>query len=293
MINFKDGYLTIKGAQIYCKFFESQNPSGRKLIVLHGGPGATHDADIPIAKLSEKRITVLFYDQYGSGKSGETEDFLSRLTTEYYVEELDEMRRVVFGDDKVFLLGHSWGGMLALAYAVEHQNLRGLITTGGLSSVPFYTQEVNKIIDTLPDNIKSVIAKYEAIGDFSNPEYLKAVDFFYHRHLCRLDKWPEEMNIGIKSIEERKVYKTWWGPNEFRATGNLKSWDITDQIGNISVPTLVTTGKYDEVSPNVARLIQRKIPASELVEFENSSHSPMWEEPESYLRVIEDFINQN
>jgi hypothetical protein len=68
----------------------------------------------------------------------------------------------------------------------------------GLSTVPFYTEEVNRILDTLPDDVKFVISKYEATGDFSNPEYQKAVEYFYHKHLCRLEKWPEELNIGIK-----------------------------------------------------------------------------------------------
>jgi len=292
-MNFKEGYYTIQGVQIYYKLFESPGAT-KKLISLHGGPGGTYDAEVPIAKLSEKGITALFYDQYGSGKSVETPDFLSRLNTDYYVEEVEAVRRSAFGDEKVYMVGHSWGGMLGLAYAIKYQNhLRGLISTGGISSVPFYTREVNKIIDALPDNIKSTMIKYEAVGDFSNPEYAKAVDYFYHHHLCRLDNWPEELSVGMKSIEERKVYKTWWGPNEFRATGDLKSWDITDQINRIKVPTLVTTGKYDEVSPNVAKLIQRNIAGAKLVQFENSSHCPMWEEQDAYLNTLEEFIQRN
>jgi proline iminopeptidase len=85
-LNFKNGFFTIKDVQIYCKLFEPVNPARKRLVVFHGGPGESHDAELPIARLSDHGITVLFYDQYGSGKSGETPDFLSRLTTEYYVE---------------------------------------------------------------------------------------------------------------------------------------------------------------------------------------------------------------
>jgi proline iminopeptidase len=289
-MDYKEGFYTIRDVPIYYKLFESPGAT-KKLIVLHGGPGATHDADLPLAKLSDRGITVLFYDQYGSGKSGETPDFLSRLTTDYYVEEVEAVRRAAFGDEKVFIMGHSWGGMLGLAYAVKHQDrMRGFISTGGISSVPYYTEEVNKIIEALPPEIRTTIQKYESTGDYNNPEYLKAVDYFYHHHLCRLDKWPEEMSVGMRSIETRKVYKTWWGPNEFRATGALKDWDITEHIRSIKIPTLVTTGRYDEVSPNVAKRINDNVPGSKLVTFENSSHCPMWEEPEPYLRVVDDFI---
>jgi len=263
-------------------------------MVLHGGPGATHDADLPVARLSERGISVLFYDQYGSGKSGETADYLSRLTTEYFVEELDQVSRTAFGNGKVYMMGHSWGGMLGLAYATKYQDrMHALISTGGISSVPFYIAEANKWIEALPEEVKNVIQKYERVGDYANPEYVKAVDYFYHEHLCRLKDWPPELYVGVKSIEERKVYKTWWGPNEFRATGDLNNWDITPKIGVITIPTLVTTGTYDEVSPNVAKLIQRNINGAQLVEFPKSSHCPMWEEPEAYLTTLQRFIKEN
>ncbi len=139
------------------------------------------------------------------------------------MEELEQVRKTAFGNEKVYIMGHSWGGMLGLAYATKYQDrMHALITTGGISSVPFYTTEVNKWIDALPEDVKHVIQKYEKIGEYNNPEYLKAVNYFYHEHLCRLKDWPPELYVGVKSIEERKVYKTWWGPNEFRATGKLK-----------------------------------------------------------------------
>ncbi len=292
-MNFKDGYSTINDVPIYYKYFESKGAS-KTLVVLHGGPGATHDMDLPLAELSDRGISVFFYDQYGCGKSGETPDYPSRFTTEYYMDELEQLRRSVLEGRKIYVMGHSWGGMLGLAYATKHQDqMHALISTGGISSVPFYTNEVNTWIEALPDELKQAIHKYERLGDYSNPEYLKAVDYFYHEHLLRLKDWPPEMYIGMKSIDERKVYKTWWGPNEFRATGKLKDWDITSEIEVIRIPTLVTTSTYDEVSPNVAKLIQKHIPGSRLVQFQNSSHCPMWEEREEYLKTLETFIKEN
>jgi len=276
------------GLKIY---YKRVGDGDKKLVTLHGGPGASHDYLSPLAKLGDRGITVLFYDQFGCGRSDEPSD-LSLFTVDYGVEEVEEVRKAAFGDEKIYLLGHSYGGLLALAYALKYQaNLKGLIVSSGLSSVPYTVKEMNRLKAELPVQVQSTLDKYESLQDFTNPEYLKAVDQFYKKHLLRLENMPEDVKRSLDYTAKRKVYGYMNGPNEFTITGVIKDWDRTKDLSVIKVPTLVTVGRYDEVTPNVAKLIHRNISNSILKVFENSSHMAMWEEPKEYLDTIEKFIN--
>ncbi|BDR91034.1 proline iminopeptidase [Vulcanisaeta souniana] len=287
MVRIEEGFLNIHGLRIYFKLY---NVGSRiDLVVLHGGPGASHDYLIPLAELSNYGINVLFYDQFGSGRSDEPSDF-SRYTVDYGIEEAEEIRKQVF-NDKVVMLGHSYGGMLALAYALKYQdNLVGLIISNGLSSIPLTVQEMRRLIEELPERYRNAIKKYEQIQDYQNPEYLEAVQYFYKQHVTRLDELPEPVKVSFEYAQKRRTYAIMNGPNEFTITGTIKDFDITDQLHKIRVPTLIITGKYDEVTPRIAELMSSKIRDSRLVLFEKSSHMPMWEEKDKYLAVVRDFI---
>ncbi|WP_243680137.1 proline iminopeptidase-family hydrolase [Vulcanisaeta souniana] len=190
------------------------------------------------------------------------------------------------------MLGHSYGGMLALAYALKYQdNLVGLIISNGLSSIPLTVQEMRRLIEELPERYRNAIKKYEQIQDYQNPEYLEAVQYFYKQHVTRLDELPEPVKVSFEYAQKRRTYAIMNGPpNEFTITGTIKDFDITDQLHKIRVPTLIITGKYDEVTPRIAELMSSKIRDSRLVLFEKSSHMPMWEEKDKYLAVVRDFI---
>ena len=142
----------------------------------------------------------------------------------------------------------------------------------------------------LPPDVLATLEKYEALGEYENPEYLKAVQVFYRKHICRLEQWPKELVYSFEHLS-KPVYHAMNGPNEFTIVGNIRYWDVTDQLHKIRVPTLVTGGKYDEVSPKVARGIHRGIKRSKLVIFANSSHLPMWEEREKFIMVARKFLN--
>lgn len=287
MAHIREGFLRIYGLKIYFKLYDAG--SRINLMVLHGGPGASHDYLIPLAELSNYGINVLFYDQFGSGRSDDPND-ISKYTVDYGVEEAEEVRKQVF-NDKVVMLGHSYGGMLALAYALKYQdNLVGLIVSNGLSSVPITVQEMRRLIEELPEKYKNAIRRYEQLQDYQNPEYLEAVQYFYKQHVIRLDELPEPVKVSFEYAQKRRTYTIMNGPNEFTITGTIKDFDITDQLHKIRVPTLIITGKYDEVTPRVAELMHGRIKNSRLVLFENSSHMPMWEEKDKYLAVVKDFI---
>jgi proline iminopeptidase len=134
------------------------------------------------------------------------------------------------------------------------------------------------------------LARYEARQDYENPRYLEAVMEFYRRHVCRLAVWPREVVYSFEHLS-KPVYYTMNGPNEFTIIGTIRDWDVTDQLPRIRLPTLVTVGRYDEVTPRVAKSIHRGIRGSRLVRFEASAHLAMWEERAKYIGVVRDFLD--
>ena len=282
-----EGFCKVSGFKLFYKIFTPRN-SRSTLTCLHGGPGATHNYLLPLADLADRGVRVVFFDQLGCGKS-EVPKNSALFTVERGVEDLEEFRKSL-NLGKIHLMGSSYGGMLAIAYALKYQrNLKSIITTGGLASVPLTIAEMQRLKSQLPTRVHKVLNKYEEMGDYENPEYEKAVMFFYRKHLLRLRKWPPEQNYTLARIS-RSVYHTMNGPNEFTIIGNTRYWDVTDQLWKIKVPTLVTGGKYDEVTPRVARSIHRGIKGSKLVTFQKSSHLPMWEEREAYIQTLDRFL---
>jgi len=290
---YQDGFVSIEGAKIYYKIFRAKDEYA-KMLCLAGGPGGSHDYLLPFANLSQKGITTLFYDQYASGRSEETPDYLSRFTVDYYVDEVDKVREKIWGDEKIFLIGHSWGSILGLAYGLKYQkNLKGLIASSGLSSVKTYLANVNRLRSQLPQSVQDALKRSEDRNDTTSPEYLKAVGEFNRRHLLRLDQWPEEATTTTNYLNARKPYVAIQGPNEFTVTGTMKDFEITDRLPAITVPTLITCGRYDEAGPEVQGPIHEKIRGSELVVFDKSSHMLMWEEQaDEYLDTIERFVKK-
>lgn len=287
MANYTEGYVLVNGIRLYYRL--AGQGGFAKLICLHGGPGGSCDYLSPLFRLAERGVEVLMYDQFGCGRSEDPPE--SCYTVEYGVEEVEGVRRAFYGERKVFVLGHSYGGMLAIAYALKYQhNLEGLIVSSGLSSVPLTVKEMRRLISELPEEVRKTIERYEALGDYKNPEYLKAVEEFYRRHLIRLPKIPEDVAKTMEFLEKRKVYRIMNGPNEFTIIGTIRDWDVTHRLGEIRVPTLITVGRYDEVTPTVAEVIHKGIPGSRLKLFENSSHMAMWEEPEEYINTVYEFI---
>ena len=126
--------------------------------------------------------------------------------------------------------------------------------------------------------------------DYENPQYLAAVNEFYRRYVCRLPVWPREVVYSFDHLS-KPVYYTMNGPNEFTIIGTIRDWDVTDQLPKIRLPTLVTVGRYDEVTPHVAEAIHRGIRGSRLVRFEKSAHLAMWEERAKYIGVVRDFLD--
>lgn len=262
------------------------------LLCLHGGPGAPHDYLERLGDLADTGRRVVFYDQIGCGKSWVARD-PSFWTVELLVEEVAAVRDAL-GLERVHLFGSSWGGMLAMAYALTRpEGLASLVLSSSPPSLPLWAEETSRLRSELPDDVRRVLDEEEAAGRLDSPAYEEASMVFYSRHVCRLDPWPDYIVRTFTGLREHpEVYMTMQGPNEFVITGTLKDWDITGRLGEIHVPTLITAGRHDEFTPRQAQLLHQGIAGSELVTFEDSSHMQFAEEPERYREVVAAFLER-
>lgn len=265
-------------------------PGRFPLLVLHGGPGAPHDYLDPLAALAQSGRPVVFYDQLGSGNSDQPDD-PTLWNIDLYLDEVATVRREL-GLDRVHLLGQSWGGMLALSYALmQPAGFLSLVVADSTASMPLHAAEVNKLREQLPPEVQEVLNQHEAAGTTDDPAYEEAAMAFYARHICRLDPWPDYLLEAFERINPQ-VFQTMWGAGELHITGNLKDWDITSRLGEIGVPTLLLSGRYDEFTPAEQEVLREGIPGSEWVLFEQSAHLPHAEETERFLEVLEDFLSR-
>ena len=279
------GLVEVMGFKL---FYRSFGAGDNVLLCLHGGPGVPHYYLLPLAKLASSDFRVVFYDQLGVGGSEKPEDS-SLFNIERGAEEVEGVRKAL-GLGKIYLLGSSYGGALALQYALKYQqHIKKLIIASGLASVSETVAEMVRLKTLLPKEVQEVMKKYEQKWAFLHPEYVRAVELYYHNFLCRLPEWPEQVVRALNELSV-PVYFTQNGPNEFTIIGTWKGWDITERLPEIKVPTLVTVGKYDEVTPKIAETIHHGIGGSLLKVFENSAHLTMWDEEETYLKTVREFI---
>ena len=280
----------VHGYRFYWKMVGEPGPKGT-VVLLHGGPGATHDYLLAFSDLARHGYRLVYYDQLGCGRSDLARD-VQEYSVDRDVEDLEELRRNL-ALDKIHLIGSSYGGLLAIAYALAHPDpLKTLVSVSGLADVPLASREMQRLKHELPPPLPAILELHESRGEFQHPEYLSAVMEFYRRHLCRLPEWPKEVSYTLDHMSLPK-YGTMNGPNEFTITGTIRDYDATPRLPEIEVPTLVTTGRYDEVTPVVAESIHRGIRGSKLVRFEESSHTAFWEERATYMETVRRFLAEH
>ena len=289
-----EGRIPFRGASTWYRVVGDHEDAPRlPLLCLHGGPGAGWHHLESYQELAEGRRAV-FYDQLGCGNSAVAEPHDPAMwTTELYVEEVDVVREAL-GLERVVVLGQSWGGMLALAYAqTQPHGLAGLIVQSSPASVPFWMTELQRLRAELPDDVRAVLDRHEAEGTTHDPEYEEAAMVFYRRHVCRTDPWPDWLERSFATLlENPEVYETMNGPNEFHVVGTLKDFDITDGLADIQVPTLLLSGRHDEVTPATVERVHRALPDSEWVLLEESSHMAQAEQPGETFAAIRSFLDR-
>ena len=285
------GRVPFRGYQVWYRIVGERDDPGRlPVLCLHGGPGVPHDSLEPLEDLATSGRRMVFYDQLGCGNSDQPSE-PALWTMELFVDEVGAVRNAL-GLERVHLLGHSWGGMLALAYALtQPAGVASLILASTTASAPQWIGEADRLRAALPPEVQAVLRLHEATGTTDDPAYQDAMMVFYRRHVCRLPVWPEPVTRAFERLRH-EVYGTMWGPSEFYATGTLRDWDVRDRLGEIDVPTLVTAGRHDEATPLLAETIARGLSSSELVIFEQSAHMAHVEEPERFLEVLEAFLGR-
>jgi pimeloyl-ACP methyl ester carboxylesterase len=238
------------------------------LICLHGGPGSTHNYFAPLERLADERPVVL-YDQLGCGRSDRPEDVEWCLPV--FLDELDALREHL-GLERVHLLGTSWGGVLALEHALARQgSLASLILSSTLASVAEWAAEARRLRSAIPGTDEEVVGEFGA------------------RHFYRRGEEPSEL-VRMRAERGQRVYEAMWGPNEWTITGALDGWDVRPRLHELTLPTLVLRGAYDLSTPEISRTLCRGIPRAQEAVFEHSSHTPVLEETERYLRVVREFL---
>jgi proline iminopeptidase len=284
----KEGFIPVPGGKVW---YRMVGEGGIPLLCLHGGPGIPHDYLENLEDLADRRM-VVFYDQLGCGKS-ERPDDPSLWTIGRAIEELAAVREHL-GLDRIHLFGNSWGGWLSLQYVLDRKPpLKSLILSSSPPSVSRWIADANELRSQLPEGVRRVLDHHEAKEFFACPEWFGAIAVFYKRHVCRADPWPDGVERAFGPGFGAQVYGTMWGPSEFGpVTGNLKTWDVTDRLHEVTVPTLITCGRFDEATPAHVTEMYRRMPGSELAIFEQSSHLAFIEEREAYMRTMNKFLDR-
>jgi proline-specific peptidase len=288
-----EGYLPIDGHRTWYRMVGMEEDAGKlPMVVLHGGPGMPHDYLAPLASLARGGRRVIFYDQLGCGNSDQSDD-ASLWTIDRYANELAAVLAAL-ALSRVHLLGHSWGGMLAMEYALRAPaTLASLTVASAPASMPQWIAEANRLRQALPPGIQAVLDEHEAGGTTADPAYIAAMLVYYRRHVCRLDPWPEPLNAAMtKLFENPAVYQTMNGPSEFCVVGSLRDWEIVTRLSQLHVPTMVTSGRHDEATPAIAGTVHRLIRGSDWVVFEHSAHMAHLEESYRYNAVLERFMER-
>jgi proline iminopeptidase len=268
-----------------------------KLLLLHGGPGCTHeyfeccDSYFPGAG-----IEYYYYDQLGSAFSDQPDD-PSLWDLPRFVEEVEQVRQALgLNHDNFYVLGHSWGGILAMEYALKYQNnLKGMIISDMMSSVPAYNKYAQeKLIPGLKPEVRAEIFRLEAAKDYENPRYMELlISNYYTEHFLRMppDQWPDPVNRTFAHLN-RKVYVPMQGPSEMGigAGCKLEKWDRSKDLSKITVPTLVIGARYDTMDPEHMEWMSKQFPHGHYLVCPNGGHMCMYDDQATWFTGVIKFL---
>jgi len=272
------------------------NPT-MKVLLLHGGPGATHEYfEVFDSYFPNAEIEYYYYDQLESAYSDQPNNRIL-WSVERYVDEVEQVRKALgLNKDNFYLLGSSWGGILGMEYALKYQkNLKGLIVSNMMASIPDYVKYANDVLGPqLPTEVLKEIRALEAKGDYKNPRYSELIfTNYYPKHVLRmpLEKWPDPVNRAFANINP-DLYVTMQGPSEFGVVGDarLKNWDIKKLLSKISIPTLTIGGAYDTMDPEHMEWIASEVQNGQYLHCPNGSHLAMYDDAEIYFKGLIEFI---
>jgi proline iminopeptidase len=272
------------------------NSPTMKVLLLHGGPGGTHecfeafDSYFPAAG-----IEYYYYDQLGSYYSDQP-DAPDLWETSRFVEEVEQVRQALGLDhDNFYLYGQSWGGILALEYALKYQRrLKGLIISNMMASIPLYNEYARTaLMPGMDQTALAEIKQLEAAGDYENPRYMELlIEQHYVYHVLRMPpaEWPEPITRMFKHLNST-IYVSMQGPSELGASGKLVNWDRTADLGQITVPTLTIGARYDTMDPNHMRWMASAVRHGRYLDCPQGSHCALYDDQAVYFAGLVQFIH--
>jgi proline iminopeptidase len=287
-LSVSEGYLDYLGYRSWYRVAGDLASAAVPLLALHGGPGSTHHYFAPLEGLAYERPVVV-YDQLGCGSSDRPQDV--EWSVAVFCDEVDAVRSQL-GLERIHLLGTSWGGMLALEHVLSGaEGIVSLILSSTLASVEQWATEQLRLKNALPADIVEVLDRHELAATYDDPEYEQAMEAYFDRHFYRGRKPRSELEL-MNAEKARDVYLAMQGPNEWTVTGALSGWDVRDRLREIDLPTLVIRGGHDMCTDSIAATLVEGISNADEVVLEESSHTPVLEETESYLEAISVFMRQ-
>ena len=267
-----------------------------KLLLLTGGPGLTHAyLEVMDSFLPAEGIEYYHYDQLETGNSDKPDD-PDLWSLERYVDEVDQVRKAIGGTKENFcLFGHSWGGMLAMEYALAHQDqLKCLVISNMMASIPAYNKYAVEVLEPKMDQaVLKQILDIEKAGKTEKPGYMALLmPNWYEQHILRRPgaDWPEPVNRAGEGLN-RRFYVTMQGPSEMGASGRLVNWDRFGDLKKIEVPTLVVSGKYDTMDPAHMAAMAKQLPKGELAAT-NGGHMAFYDDQATYFAKLTAFLRK-
>lgn len=278
--------------KVWTKRFGS-NPK-IKVLLLHGGPAMTHEYMECFETFFQREGFEFYeYDQLGSYYSDQPKDS-SLWTTERFVDEVEQVRKAIGADkNNFYILGNSWGGILAMEYALKYQqNMKGLLVANMMASAPDYGKYADKVLSKqMKPEVLAEIRSLEAKKDFNNPRYMELlIPNYYQQHLCRLKDWPDALNRASKHVNN-EIYTMMQGPSEFGISGRLAKWDIKKRLPEITIPTLMIGAKYDTMDPKAMEEQSKLVKKGRYLYCPNGSHLAMWDDQKVFMNGVIEFIN--
>lgn len=279
--------------QTYCRIVGQQSKRP-PLLLLHGGPGSTHNYFELLDDLAQQADhQLIMYDQLGCGRSSIPDDQPELYCAQTWVAELENLRRYL-GLSTCHLLGQSWGGMLAIIYLTEYHpvGVKSVILSSTLSSAKLWASELHRLIKGLSKEEQVAIYHAESTRDFTGAEYQQANDHFMRLHAADITNASPEPLRRVKR-GGRQAYLTAWGPNEYNPTGNLADYEYTDKLSNIEEPALIISGTDDLCTPLVAKTMNDHLPVSDWHLFPNARHMVFAEQPNAYRELLARWLIQH
>jgi proline iminopeptidase len=281
-----ESYLDVPGGKVWYKV--SGGGTKTPVILLHGGPGFTSVYLKSLEAIADGR-KVVRYDQLGSGNSTKITD-TAMFNIAHFVAELEALRAHL-GYDKIHVLGHSWGTILALEYYRAHpERVASLIQASPALDIPEWEAHARALVKTLPDSSQQIIAKREAEKNYEASDYQAAMLEFYGKYV-----WLRPVKADLDSMfagANMGIYIYMYGPSEFTTVGTLKLYDGTPYLKNIKVPTLYLVGEVDEANPATVKRHASMTPGAEYAVIPDAAHMITWDNPAETNRLVREFLDK-